>query len=464
MPLRNLFWILVIPGLVVLMLALGTIAPPPDRDYQLIRQIAAVLAEVDAHYVRELSDEEWQQLVENMINGGLQSLDPNSQYFNARQLQLFESESEGSFGGIGVRFVRDEKTQLPRVEYPMLGTPAYEAGLMTGDLIVAVDGESTEGWSSEQTQKRIMGEPGTSVSLTIRRPGRQPPEFTVTLTRRRVELHTVAGVGRRPEDPLKWEWFVDAPHKIALIRVQQFNVRTGAEVRAAVEEIEAAGARGLILDLRDNPGGLLTQAIEVADLFLEEGVIVTTRDRQGGEKVYKARKSGTLFLPADQKPIVVLINNRSASASEIVAAALQDHHRAVICGERSFGKGSVQSLFRLPPDQKTAVKLTTQTYWRPSGKNIDRPSAPRERPDEWGVHPDKDLEVPTTTEEKIRYEYEMEKLRFVPGRPDVVGPQPPPFPVPVPQKNGKPLWDESQPFQDRPLLRALEYLRAQLRR
>ncbi|GIW83725.1 MAG: S41 family peptidase [Thermogemmata sp.] len=464
MPLRNLFWVLVIPGLVVLMLALGATAPPPDRDYQLIRQIAAVLAEVDAHYVRELSDDEWQQLVENMINGGLHSLDPNSQYFNARQLQLFESESEGSFGGIGVRFVRDEKTQLPRVEYPMLGTPAYEAGLMTGDLIVAVDGEPTEGWSSEQTQKRIMGEPGTSVSLTIRRPGRQPPEFTVTLIRRRVELHTVAGVARRPEDPLKWEWFVDAPHKIALIRVQQFNVRTGSEVRAAVEEIEAAGARGLILDLRDNPGGLLTQAIEVADLFLEEGVIVTTRDRQGGEKVFKARKSGTLFLPADQKPIVVLINNRSASASEIVAAALQDHHRAAICGERSFGKGSVQSVFRLPPDQKTAVKLTTQTYWRPSGKNIDRPSAPRERPDEWGVHPDKDLEVATTTEEKIRYEYEMEKLRFVPGRPDVVGPQPPPFPVPVPQKNGKPLWDESQPFQDRPLLRALEYLRAQLRR
>lgn len=464
MPLRNLFWVLTIPALVVLLLALGATAPPPERDYQLIRQIAAVLAEVDAHYVRELSDDEWQQLVENMINGGLHSLDPNSQYFNARQLQLFESESEGSFGGIGVRFVRDEKTQLPRVEYPMLGTPAYEAGLMTGDLIVAVDGEPTEGWSSEQTQKRIMGEPGTAVSLTIRRSGRRPPEFTVTLTRKRVELHTVAGVTRRSGEPWKWDWFVDATHKIALIRVQQFNVRTSGEVRAAVEEIDAAGARGLILDLRDNPGGLLTQAIEVADLFLEEGVIVTTRDRQGGEKIFKARKSGTLFLPADQKPMVVLINNRSASASEIVAAALQDHHRAVLCGERSFGKGSVQSVFRLPPDQKTAVKLTTQTYWRPSGKNIDRPSAPRERPEEWGVHPDKELEVPTTPEEKARYEYEMEKLRFVPGRPDVVGPQPPPFPIPVPQRNGKPLWDENQPFQDRPLLRALEHLRAQLPR
>ncbi|MCS7020895.1 MAG: S41 family peptidase [Gemmataceae bacterium] len=463
MPLRNLFWILVVSGLVGLMLALGATAPPPERDYHLIRQIAAVLAEVDAHYVRELSDEEWQQLVENMINGGLHSLDPNSQYFNARQLQLFETESEGSFGGIGVRFVRDEKTGFPRVEYPMLGTPAYEAGLMTGDLIVAVNGESTQGWTSEQTQKRIMGEPGTSVTLTLRRPGRQPPEWTVTVTRARVELHSVAGVARRPEDPLKWDWMVDPGARIALVRIQQFNERTGAEVRAAVQEIEAAGARGLILDLRDNPGGLLSQAVEVADLFLEEGVIVTTRDRHGGEKVFKARKAGTLFLPAADKPLVVLINNRSASASEIVAAALQDHQRAVICGERSFGKGSVQSLFRLPPDYKTAVKLTTQTYWRPSGKNIDRPSAPRERPDEWGVLPDKDLEVPTTTEEKIRYEYEMEKLRFVPGRPDVVGPNPPPFPIPIPQKEGKPLWNESQPFQDRPLLRAVEYLRSRQR-
>ncbi|MCS7270598.1 MAG: S41 family peptidase, partial [Gemmataceae bacterium] len=340
---------------------------------------------------------------------------------------------------------------------------AYEAGLMTGDLIVAVNGESTQGWTSEQTQKRIMGEPGTSVTLTLRRPGRQPPEWTVTVTRARVELHSVAGVARRPEDPLKWDWMVDPGARIALVRIQQFNERTGAEVRAAVQEIEAAGARGLILDLRDNPGGLLSQAVEVADLFLEEGVIVTTRDRHGGEKVFKARKAGTLFLPAADKPLVVLINNRSASASEIVAAALQDHQRAVICGERSFGKGSVQSLFRLPPDYKTAVKLTTQTYWRPSGKNIDRPSAPRERPDEWGVLPDKDLEVPTTTEEKIRYEYEMEKLRFVPGRPDVVGPNPPPFPIPIPQKEGKPLWNESQPFQDRPLLRAVEYLRSRQR-
>jgi carboxyl-terminal processing protease len=464
MPARNLFWILVVSGLVVLMLGLGATAPPAERDYQLIRQIAAVLAEVDTHYVRELSDEEWQQLVENMINGGLHSLDPNSQFFNARQLQLFESESEGSFGGIGVRFVRDEQTQLPRVQYPLLGTPAYEAGLKTGDLIVAVDGESTHGWPSDHIQKRIMGEPGTTVTLTIRREGAQPAEFTVSLKRARVELHAVSGVARRHDDPHKWEWFIDAAERIALIRIEQFNEKTGADTRAAIQQIEAAGGRGLILDLRDNPGGLLTQAIEVADLFLQDGIIVTTRDRKGGEKIFRAHKSGTLFLPVEQRPMVVLINNRSASASEIVAAALQDHQRAAICGERSFGKGSVQSLFRLAPDYKCAVKLTTQTYWRPSGKNIDRPSAPSDRPDEWGVIPDKDLEVPTTPEEKARYEYEMEKLRYVPGRPDVVGPNPPPFPIPIPKKNGKPLWDASQPFQDRPLQRAVDYLRSRLRR
>ncbi len=461
MPLRNLMWVLVVAGMVGLGLAIGYSAPAPDKDYRLVRQIVEVLAEVDENYVRELTDEDRQKLVENMINGGLSRLDVHSQYFNEKQLREFETESEGSFGGVGIVFNIDPQTKFPRVGSLMPGTPAYEAGVTAGDLIVKVNDTDTENITSDDIRGRIKGETGTKVTLTLRRAGHAPPEFPVTLTRARIPLHPVAGLSRRPDDPNQWNWFIDPQNKIGLIHISQFNELTAKEVKAALEEIEKGGGRGLIIDLRDNPGGLLSQAIEVVDLFLTSGKIVTTKDRHGGEKTYSARESGTMFLPADQKPIVVLVNNQSASASEIVAAALQDNKRAVIVGERTYGKGSVQSLFRLPPDEKTAVKLTTQTWWRPNGKNMDKKAA-ADNSDEWGVMPDDGLDVPTTEEEKVRYELEqMQKVRYVAGKPDVVGPNPPPPPpIKAPKgKDGKPAWDESKPFEDRPMNRALEYLR-----
>jgi carboxyl-terminal processing protease len=470
MPLRNLVWLLVVPGLVGLGLAVGASAPAPDKDYQLVRQVVEVLAEVDANYVRELNDKERQQLVEDMINGGLHKLDPHSVYLNETHLKQFETESEGSYTGVGILLGGfDPKTKYLRVEYPMPGGPAYEGGVLANDQIARIGDDTTAGLTGEDARKRILGEPGTKVTLTLRREGHNPPEFPVTLTRARIPSHTISGVSRRGDDPNKWNWFVDPQSKIALVRIRNFNPndsgfneRTAKELKAAVEEIEAAGGRGLIIDLRDNPGGLLSQAIEVSDLFLTEGTIVTTKDRRGGEKPYKSRSGGTMFLPADEKPVAVLVNGGSASASEIVAAALQDNHRAAIVGERSYGKGSVQSLFRLAPNQKSAVKLTTQTWWRPSGKNMDKLGAPKDNPNEWGVTPDSGLEVKTTDIEKTRYEFEMEKLKFVAGRPDVVGPNPPKSSLEVPKKDGKPLWDESKPFEDRQLNRAVEHLKSKL--
>lgn len=526
MPLRNLLWLLIIPGIVGLGLAIGYSAPAPDKDYRLVRQIVEVLAEVDANYVRELSDKDRQTLVENMINGGLSELDKHSQYFNEQQLHDFDRENEGSFGGVGIVFQIDQQTKFPKVEYPMAGTPAYDAGVIAGDLIVKVNDADTEKMASDDVRKLITGESGTKVTLTFRRAGQ--PDFPITLTRSKIPLHPVAGFSRRADDPTRWNWFIDPQNKIGLIRISAFNELTAKEVKAAVEEIEAAGGRGLIIDLRDNPGGLLSQAIEVSDLFLTEGQIVTTKDRHGGEKTNSARASGTLFLPAEQKPIAVLVNSHSASASEIVAAALQDNKRAVIVGERTYGKGSVQTLFRLAPDQKTAVKLTTQTWWRPSGKNMDKLGVDLMAPEarfklteqvfvtlknenvpesvleklnplknkefsrdqfvvevnkllsaeesrqfqsliftqanpEWGVTPDEGLAVATTPLEKLRYGIEMQKLKYVAGKPDIVGPNPPP-PPPINPKglDGKPLLDESKPFDDRPMNRALEYLRKKL--
>jgi carboxyl-terminal processing protease len=458
MPIRNLIWLLIVPALVGLGLAIGYSAPV-DKDYDRVRKIVEVLAEVDANYVRELSDKDRDQLVDEMINGGLQKLDKHSAYFNEKQLQEFEKENEGSYGGIGIQLGGlDEKTKLLKIGHMMPGTPAYDAGLMVGDLIVKVGDKDTKDITPDEAVNLLKGEAGTKVSLTIHREGK--PDFEMTLTRARIAIHAVTGISRRADDPTKWNWFVDPQNKIGYVRIITFSELTAKELKAAVSEIEAEGGKSLIIDLRDNGGGLLSQAIEVSRLFLAEGKIVTTKDRRENEKTESAKGNGTLFLPAAQHPIVILVNHDTASASEIVSAALQDNGRAVIVGDRTYGKGSVQSLFRLAPDQKTAVKLTTQTWWRPSGKNMDKLAAPKDRPNEWGVVPDEGMLVPVTEVESERRQHEWRKLNYVAGKPDVVGPNPPPpsFPIPTWQ-DGKPLWDESKPFEDRQLTRALEFLR-----
>lgn len=458
MPLRNLVWMLMVPAIVALGLAVSLSAPPPDKDYQLVRQIVDVLAEVDANYVRELKDEDRQKLVEDMIDGGLRQLDPYSEYMNPKKREEFKKQNEGHFGGVGISLGIDPKTNLLKVDHPMPGTPAYDAGVLADDLIVRVGDKSTEGMSIPDARKIITGEVGTPVTITTRREGRVPAEQDITLTRAKIEMHPVVGVGRRTDDPTKWEWFADKDSKIALIRLQTFTELTTKELRAAVDEIEKAGGRAIILDLRDNPGGLLNQAIDVVDAFLEGGKIVSTKDRRGGERSYAAKGPGTMFIPAEQKPMAVLINRNSASASEIVAAALQDHKRAVVVGERSYGKGSVQKLLEL--SDGAALKLTTESYWRPSGANIHRYPNSTEA-DDWGVKPTPGLEVSTTDAERLRYMWEMRKLDFVPGKPGTGGK--PVAPPQVPKgADGKPVLDDSQPFEDKVLNKAVEHLKKQL--
>lgn len=459
MPLRNLVWLLVVPAIVGLGLAVSYSAPPPDKDYRLVRQVVDVLAEVDANFYRELTDEEKQQLVEDMINGGLRKLDPHSEYLNAEQLKRFETDAQGSFGGVGIVLTLDPATKFLKVDHPMPGTPAYDAGVIADDLIVKVGDASTEGITVPDARKLITGEPDTKVTLTTRRAGRDPADQQVTLTRARIAQHPVSGVRRAAADPTRWEWFLDKPAGVAYIRLSGFNELTTKELKAAVEAIEGDGGRAIVLDLRENPGGLLNQAVDVADLFLADGKIVATRDRRNKERGFEAKKDGTVFQPAEQKHLVVLVNDGSASASEIVAAALQDHKRAVVIGERTYGKGSVQKLLRLPGDPPSAVKLTTETYWRPSGANIDKIRATKEAPDQWGVKPD--VEVPTTKDEKLRAEVEHLKLQWVAGKPDAVGPKPPAAPTPK-GPDGKPLVDESKPFVDQPLKKAVEVLKNKL--
>lgn len=462
MPLRNLVWLLTVPAVVLVGLAISYSAPAPDKEYKLVRQVVDVLAEVDANYVRELSDDDRQKLVEDMIDGGLRQLDPHSEYLNAKRLKEFETASEGSFGGVGITLGVDPKTKLLKVEHPMPGTPAYNAGIIANDLITKVENRSTEGMKVEEARKLITGELGTVVTLTIRREGHNPPEFEAPVKRARIEIHPVTGVARQKDNPMQWGWFIDPQQKIALIRLQAFNELTAKELKAAIGEVEEAGGRGLILDLRDNPGGLLNQAIEVADLFLTEGKIVSTRNRQGNERSFSAKGDGTMFLPTpdNPRPMVVLVNRNSASASEIVSAALQDHKRALVVGERSYGKGSVQKVLRIGNDPPAAIKLTTETYWRPNGKNIHRYPDSKEV-DDWGVRPDAGWEVPTTEDERIRYAVEVRKLDYVAGKPGAVGANPPTAPTPK-GMDGKPLVDDSKPFEDRVLKRAIEAIKQKL--
>ena len=345
----NFAWLIGLPALVAFGLAVVAEAPPPSNDYALVREIVDVLAEVDRNYVRDLTDDEKRALVENMINGGLERLDPHSQYFNAEALKQFDSDIGGQFGGIGVLIHKDPKTGYLKVESPLPGTPAYEAGIRANDYITKVGDTSTRDLRMDEARDLIVGPTGSTVTITVERDGDEMPRV-LTLTRGTIEVHPVTGVRRNPADPARWDYMLDRDAGIAMIRVVGFTEKTVPELKAAVAAAEAAGAKALILDVRDNPGGLLTQAVDAADLFLDAGPIVSTGDKRTGGRTeishtWTAGPGDTMFGPAAARPMAVLVNGHSASASEILASALQDHGRAVVVGGRSYGKGSVQKVF-----------------------------------------------------------------------------------------------------------------------
>ncbi|MGL6097960.1 MAG: S41 family peptidase [Fimbriiglobus sp.] len=453
----NLAWLLGVPAVVLLGLAVSASAPPPSKDYQLVRTVVDVLSEVDRHYYRELTDAEKQKLVEDMVNGGLERLDPHSQYFNEDELKMFESTSDGEFGGIGVILASDPKTSFLKVESPMPGTPAYEAGVQAGELILKVGDKSTENMKVDEARLLIKGPPGTPITLTILSEAtRQTRE--VTLNRALIELHPVMGFARRADDPAKWEFLADPANKIALIRLIGFNEKSDKELKIAVEDAEKAGAKALVLDMRDNPGGLLNQAVSIADLFLDDGTIVTTRDRDGATRGWTAKPGETIFGPADKRPMAVLVNRNSASAAEIVASALQDNKRAVVVGERSYGKGSVQKVYPLSVAGRPtgAVKLTTEVWLTPKAKNIHRWPDSKDT-DEWGVVPDAGFDVKLTDDDRRAYLLHMRSLEVVKGKPGAGPAAPPPVPNPA-----APAAVQT-PYKDPVVERALEYLRTKLR-
>ena len=340
--------------------ARGTLAPLPLEQLQ---QLAAVFSLVKTDYVEPVDEK---KLITDAISGMVSGLDPHSQYFDKKSYKEFREGTTGRFVGVGIEITQEDG--LVKVVAPIEGSPADKAGLKSGDLITKVDETAVKGMSLNDAVKRIRGEPGTQVRFTIWRRD-ENRTFPVTITREEIRTQSVKGKVIEPG----YAW----------IRVSQFQDRTVDDFVAKIDDIykKDPNLKGLVLDLRNDPGGLLDAAVAVSAAFLPEGATVVTTNGQIEESkaVYKAlpedymRRRGAdplASLPAALKkvPLVVLVNGGSASASEIVAGALQDNKRAVIMGSQTFGKGSVQTVRPLGPD--TALKLTTARYYTPSGRTI----------------------------------------------------------------------------------------------
>lgn len=399
MPRRNYFALAMIGSISLFcwQASQGAKAKPKDEMMELYGLFVDAVEKVEANYVRPVSRRE---LLESALEGMLQNLDPHSSFINTGEWMQFRRQIEGKFGGIGIEVGVDQETGRLKVIAPMVGTPAYEAGILAGDQVLEIDGQTAEGMSGDKAVEVLTGRPGTEVKLRVLHEGSEDPEL-IAITRAVIDVPSILGDHRRPDD--RWEFFLDPDKKIGYIRITTFIQNTAEDLKKVLDELKDEGLKGLILDLRDDPGGLLSAAVEVSDLFLDDrapelkGKIVSTKGRNTAPKTYNARKDS----PYEDLPLVVLVNQNSASASEIVSAALQDHHRATIVGQRSYGKGSVQNIFELD-DGSSVLKLTVASYYRPSGENIHRFRHSRTS-DKWGVSPDKDCEVKLSTSDYFRW-------------------------------------------------------------
>ncbi|MCZ8135817.1 MAG: S41 family peptidase [Porphyrobacter sp.] len=337
----------------------ATMAQVDGRAGPEFAKLFAVFQRVKASYVEPVEDD---VLIRGAIDGMLAALDPHSAYLDGGDLQRLETMIDGNYSGLGLSVVLEDGAV--KVVSPFRGSPADNAGVKAGDFITHLDGKLIYGGSLDDAVAQMRGPSGTSIRLTIFRPGREEP-LEVDVTRGVIEL-----------EPVTHEI---QPGNIGVITVNEFSADVGSDVYNAWQEIKKkSGGRvsGLVLDLRNNPGGSLDESVALADLFLTDGRIVSQRGRARGETMLYDAETVYRGDMAEGVPMIVLINAGSASASEIVAGALQDHRRALIMGERSFGKGSVQSLLPLGPD--AALKLTTARYFTPSGKSVQ----------EGGIKPD----------------------------------------------------------------------------
>jgi len=343
-------------------------------EYEDLKLFNEVLTQIENNYVDEKPTN---LLIKGAIKGMVGTLDPYSQYLDTESAKLMKSETKGEFGGLGIRITVKDK--FITVITPLPGTPAFKAGILPGDKIIKINGKSAEGITLLDAVKKLRGKPGTKVKITI---AREKKVFDLEITRDKIKIESV------PKHQAKM-----FEHGIGYIKITEFNEKTPDDFRNAYAELEKQGLNGLILDLRNNPGGLLTSAVEVAKEFLTEGeLIVYTKGRRPDSNFkFVATKNNHKKIP-----LVVLVNEGSASGSEIVAGAIKDHGRGILLGEKTFGKGSVQSLITLSDGSQ--LRLTTAKYYTPSGVCIH----------EKGIEPD--ISVPVSKEDKIKLMQQSEEI------------------------------------------------------
>lgn len=396
---ERLAWLVSIVLLAVLAFELPGSLAQRDDDYSWVRTLVEVQRQVVNNYVEPVDPGTIKQ---NSIKGMLSGLDQFTQYIPPVDEALFDRMLGGTFPGVGISLLSKDHQAV--VATPIPNSPAARAGIDAGDVIVKVNGESIAGLSLDQVVKKVSGPVGTDVTLTVRRDGK---DLDFTMKRQEIAVGTVEGCGRNPDD--SWNYFVYDTPRIGYVRITQFEenslTNTFDELKKVISGGDGGhglldgGMAGLILDLRFDPGGQLDQAIRIVNLFVKSGVIVTTKGRARPEKIERATGEGTL----PEFPMIVLVNDYSASAAEIVSGSLKDNHRALVIGQRTYGKGSVQE--RIPLDEGGELKLTVAYYYLPSGRLVQR----RKDSTDWGVEPQIIVPVDEKTEERIKDEFLSEE-------------------------------------------------------
>jgi len=380
MPLRNL--------IVILVAAVFSFACYQKAQHnRYAASVADAMRLVENYYVEEVDA---RTLYTNAMKGMMSGLDQYSSFVDADAFRRMEEDLDQEFGGVGIEVAKLADDQPLVVLSPLVGTPAHRAGLRAGDEIMAIDGAATIGMPRDESVKKMRGRPGSEVTLSVRRFGQDQPE-DVKVVREVIMVNSVKGDRRNADG--SWDYHLKEDPRIAYLRIHTFGQHTAHEVKDILSDPSADPPyEALIIDLRDNAGGLLEAAVETCDAFISEGVIVSTRGRDGEVRSRHTATPKTIVEP--DFPIVVLVNGLSASASEIVAACLQDAGRAVVIGDRTWGKGTVQNVLELEGG-RSALKLTTASYWRPSGKNIHRRKDSTDD-DPWGVTPADGDRIPLT--------------------------------------------------------------------
>jgi carboxyl-terminal processing protease len=416
MPRRNIL-------ILVLLVVVALLCRERVQKNPYVRVLAGAMGKIENMALDPVDE---QQLFEGAMEGMLAQLDEHSRYFSPEEFKKFHEEVDLQFGGIGIDFTQDTKTKELIVS-PAMSSPAAKAGIRTGDKVLRIGNANARGMSANDVVALLRGRPGTPVTLTVQHQGNSTPR-DITIVRDVVQGDSVRGDIRNGDG--SWEFVLDGRNRIGYVRITaSFTDNTVNELRQALAwATQHDKIRGLVLDLRDNPGGYLEAGVDVCDLLIKSGDIVTTLGRHAS----KTRRASGRAQFTDL-PMAVLVNNQTASAAEIVAACLQDHERAKVFGERTYGKGTVQEIIQLEGGCG-GMKLTTKSYWRPSGKNIQRPRDATDK-DTWGVSPNEGCKIDLTDEEANQW-------RDWRSRRDV---------LPVLAGDGK-------AFVDRPLLRAVEYV------